>query len=377
MPPKAGHWCTADDEKLEQLIRARGNGITTNRDKANIERISEHWPHRKGNKGFASLLRGKLEKFEIHGAVSGRRAGEFWIVVFLISLSILYLTFDSFLAQAAANGTGNSSEESSYAGSNQSDISLGSVDSDLEEEEIEDPEEQVTMPPKTPRKTPMKAAASATKKSQKNSSGDVLILAENLSKTSLSSNGISFTYLCPTLRFTCRDGDKDAALYEFHTPLPQQFLRHCKVIDGGMKLSILFGFPRVLTTEKAHKKVLGTEGITYDPNLARVAARSTQVTHFVNSHYDSTVNKLEGDPQICVLPFKCTEGNVPSSNIHWLKWPTGFTVVSNGVEHKQFLNILLVKLNSIATYAVERQEQDEFVLDDSGDDDMEHGDLDL
>ncbi len=49
---------------------------------------------------------------------------------------------------------------------------------------------------------------------------------------------------------------------------------------------------------------------------------------------------------------------------------------SNGVEHKQFLNILLVKLNSIATYAVERLEQDEFVLDDSGDeDDMEHGDL--
>ena len=200
--------------------------------------------------------------------------------MFLISLSILYLTFDSFLAQAAANRTDNSSEESSYAGSNQSDISLGSVDSDLEEEEIEDPEEQVTMPPKTPRKTPMKAAASATKKSQKNSSDDVLILAENLSKTSLSSNGISFTYLCPTLRFTCRDGDKDAALYEFHTPLPQQFLRHCKVIDGGMKLSILFGFPRVLTTEKAHKKVLGTEGIMYDPNLARVAARSSQVTHF-------------------------------------------------------------------------------------------------
>ena len=77
MPPKAGHWCTTDDKKLEQLIHARGNGITTNHDKANIERISDHWPHCKGNKGFASLLRGKLEKFEILGAVSGRRACEF------------------------------------------------------------------------------------------------------------------------------------------------------------------------------------------------------------------------------------------------------------------------------------------------------------
>ena len=74
--PKTGNWCSADDQKLEALIRQRGNGITINTDKDNIKRICSHWPHRAQNSNFKTLIRGKLEKFEIHGAVAGRRAGE-------------------------------------------------------------------------------------------------------------------------------------------------------------------------------------------------------------------------------------------------------------------------------------------------------------
>ena len=73
--PKTGNWCGADDEKLEGLIRQRGNGITTETSKDNVAFIAKHWPHRTG-KNFNTLLHGKLEKFEILGAVSGRRAGE-------------------------------------------------------------------------------------------------------------------------------------------------------------------------------------------------------------------------------------------------------------------------------------------------------------
>ena len=73
--PKTGNWCGADDKKLEGLIRQKGNGITTETSKDNVARIAKHWPHRTG-KNFNTLLRGKLEKFEILGAVSGRRAGE-------------------------------------------------------------------------------------------------------------------------------------------------------------------------------------------------------------------------------------------------------------------------------------------------------------
>jgi hypothetical protein len=74
---KTGNWCSADDQKLEALIRQRGNGITINTDKDNVKRICSHWPHRAQNSNFKTLIRGKLEKFEIHGAVTGRRAGEY------------------------------------------------------------------------------------------------------------------------------------------------------------------------------------------------------------------------------------------------------------------------------------------------------------
>ena len=85
--PRIGHWCKADNEKLQGLLEQRGNGINANRGKENIERIAKHWPERISTadkkKTFFTLLRGKLEKFEISGSVTGRRAGEF---IFLLCI---------------------------------------------------------------------------------------------------------------------------------------------------------------------------------------------------------------------------------------------------------------------------------------------------
>lgn len=50
------------NKKWEQLtLRCRGNGITTHRDNANMERISDHRPHCKENQSFVSLLCCQLE----------------------------------------------------------------------------------------------------------------------------------------------------------------------------------------------------------------------------------------------------------------------------------------------------------------------------
>ena len=55
-------------------------------------------------------------------------------------------------------------------------------------------------------------------------------------------------------------------------------------MDGGTSLSILFGYPKVFTSERCHKKLLATQGIAYDTNSGHVVACSSQVTHFVTSN---------------------------------------------------------------------------------------------
>ena len=245
--------------------------------------------------------------------------------------------------------------DDSYTGSNQSDISLGSNDTDIDEEEVRDIEQEAaTMPtPKPTRKTSNKAAKS---------NDPVMQLAESLAKTSIN---CAFSYSCPKVLFTCRDGNKDAAVFELHAPLPKEYMKHVKVLPGGMKLSVLFGYPKVLASERAHRKMLAMQGINYDPNLARVAARSSQVTHLVFSKFGESEDHIEGEPQIVPLRFKCPEGHVTSENILWMSWPIEKTVLYKNARHKQFLNIMAIKLNSERTYATERAEQNEVVLEDS------------
>lgn len=82
MPPKSNtfateadkkaKWCKADDRKLQALISQEGNNINLGRDKDNIKRIHKHWPQR-DYKNFATLIRGKLEKFEIERILHGKR----------------------------------------------------------------------------------------------------------------------------------------------------------------------------------------------------------------------------------------------------------------------------------------------------------------
>ncbi len=49
----------------------------------------------------------------------------------------------------------------------------------------------------------------------------------------------------------------------------------------------------------------------------------------------------------------------------WLNWPTDCYVPYKGAEHKQFLMIMAIKLNSVTTYAVQHEEHQEVVLSDS------------
>ena len=73
------------------------------------------------------------------------------------------------------------------------------------------------------------------------------------------------------------------------------------------------------------------------------------------------------------LPFKCPEGDVPSDQMTWVNWPIEKHVRYKNTQHKQFINVMCVRLNSVASYAVERQDQEEVALSDSESESEEEG----
>ena len=260
-------------------------------------------------------------------------------------------------AAAAAENDDDADDDESYTGSNQSDISLGSNDTNIKEEE----ELAGSTMPSTPKKPASSAKKVASGKKQKD---PVLELATKLAKQKLDSN-CDFSFQCPKLMFTCRDRNRSACVFEMLSALPSDWLKHCKVLPGGNQLSILFGYPRVLASERCHRKLITQNGNVFDEHSARAMARSTQVTHFVESNHPDHPTMIDGDPQVLNLPFTCVEGEVPGANLCWVAWPTDKIVTYRNRDHKQFLNILCIKLESIHTFAVARERVHEAVIDDS------------
>ena len=90
-------------------------------------------------------------------------------------------TITAAAAAAAAAEDDDDNNDESYTGSNQSDISLGSDDTEIEEEELADILADATMPP-TPKKPASSAKKAASAKKQKD---PVLELAKSWPSKSL------------------------------------------------------------------------------------------------------------------------------------------------------------------------------------------------
>ena len=56
----------------------------------------------------------------------------------------------------------------------------------------------------------------------------------------------------------------------------------------------------------------------------------------------------------------------------WLNWPTDNYVSYKGAEHKQFLTIMAIKLNSVDTYAVQLGKHQEVEISDSESESEDH-----
>jgi hypothetical protein len=77
MPPKKKEttpkWGKSDNAKLLELIKQPGNGINLSCARSNIQAINKHWPHRTDWKQFSTLIRAKLQQFELESVIAGQR----------------------------------------------------------------------------------------------------------------------------------------------------------------------------------------------------------------------------------------------------------------------------------------------------------------
>eukprot|EP00956_Cyclotella_meneghiniana_P042135 scaffold248376_cov125-Cyclotella_meneghiniana.AAC.1 len=219
------------------------------------------------------------------------------------------------------------------------------------------------MPPKSAKKP-----AASLKKA--NAKSPAKVLEERMSEMNLSDKssgkGTSFSMTAPKLAYEVREGNRNVAYYELLAVVGKEFLRHCKVLPGGLKLSVLFGYPRALVSERASRKILAAEGIAFHANHARVVARATQVEHVVNSTYELEEDILEGDPQVVSLNFKCEEGPINGDRVTWMKWrKKGGRVVVDGRVHQQYYDIMIIKVVSQETYKTGRVAANQYTLEDS------------
>ena len=264
-------------------------------------------------------------------------------------------------------------DDEDYDEASEADVSLESFDH-IDEDELEEIKQDNSMPtPKTARKKTVPGPTARKKSPMKD-------LEERLERSNLKedADGTSFTILLPKTKYEFREGRKDVVMFEFTSLLPPECLRHCKVLPGGKQLSLLFGFPRELTSARAGRKLLEANGTNYNANLAQVTARATQVEHHVNSRYDTEDPNFEGDPQVIKLPFVCEEGPVTGANLSWHKWrKKGGRVEYRGRPHEQFYDLLEIKIVSQHTYTAGPEASVHHTLpdsDDSGEEELSDND---
>ena len=85
----------------------------------------------------------------------------------------------------------------------------------------------------------------------------------------------------------------------------------------------------------------------------------------MESNYADHPTMIDGEPQVLTLPLTCVEGEVPGANLCWVALPTDKIIMYRNHDHKQFLNILRIKLNLVHIFAIAHGRVHEAVLDDS------------
>ena len=189
--------------------------------------------------------------------------------------------------------------------------SLGSVDTDIEEDEVEDlqadAEEFEDMPTARKSTTPKKAAPKATPK--KAASVDDLSTKMSTMKVS-KVEYFSFDWRFPMAMYSVHEGNTKKIYVEIlqGVQIPPEYILHAKVLPGGKQFSLLCGVPRYMYEETYMKRRMGQH---HTKSSAIFQAFDRFVIQPVLRLFPENSSHVHGSPQIIQLEEECIEGPVP------------------------------------------------------------------
>ena len=268
----------------------------------------------------------------------------------------------------------DSDDESYYEGDEDEEETLGSQDTDIDDDEVQDLEADAEMPPKkTPPKSASAKKSSGTPKKDTANQPSLQDLTADLSKMSLTKLKPNFTYELPFVPFDYKENNKH--VIEFHASYPSipiERLKYCRVLPGGRQVALLVLFPRWATG----KKLLALQmGKSYSQDSARVQAHAQQVTHYVTTNHPEK-DGIMGDPQVIDLPFRCVEGEVETNFFYSpVEMPK---LKGQKHSHQQFAIFINFKVQSAEDYKEEfsSKAKEEFLGTFQESDDDEFGTMD-
>ncbi len=210
-----------------------------------------------------------------------------------------------------------SSDDESYNESEADSESLGSQDTDIDDNELADLEreaeaEAATMPPKT------RKSSRSPKKPTRPEVEEIDVVVNDFNKVSLKKiKHYDLSYRFPMQLYTAQDGTKEIVYLSFQVMnLPKSFLRMAKVLPGGMKFGLLMGSPKWFFEEGFLVSALGGD---WNEDHARVQSRNASVVQAIRRSVSGLERFLPGDVQVIDLPFKCIEGE---HTPQWGDWCT-------------------------------------------------------
>ena len=189
-------------------------------------------------------------------------------------------------------------------------------DTDIEEDEVHDLKKDaaVNMPPK---KNSVSPKPSASKKKVADAARDDVM--SKLSRMSVSAvptpPSVCLDFKFPFSTYKATEEQMVRIYIELvGCQLPDDFLKHAKVLPGGMKFSVLIGAPRMMFEEGFIKARMG---IDWNPSSATAVAFNEQVVQPVRKMFPGNSDSIDGNPMIIDLEEQCIEGNVAILNGDW------------------------------------------------------------